>query len=109
MMTINGNFTDADGNPVNIADLLRGVNQGTENQNRMSTISGWIYDSEGNPVNIIDIIRQADSTDVKGIKVNGGEPVKPNKDGYVEIIVSGDGQPVQLTTSEKNQLIGLLD
>lgn len=109
MMTINGNFTDADGNPVNIADLLRGVNQGTENQNGMSTISGWVYDGDGNPVNIVDIIRQADSTDVKGVKVNSGEAITPDENGMVNITISGDGQPVQLTTSEKNQLIGLLN
>lgn len=107
MMTINGIFTDANGNPVNIADLIRGTNQSTGNQSKMSTISGWIYDSEGTPVNIVDIIRQADSTDVKGIKVNSGEPIIPDENGNVNIIVSGE--LVQLTTSEKNQLIGLLN
>ena len=107
MMTINGNFTDTDGNPVNIADLLRGVNQGTENQNGMSTISGWVYDGDGHPVNIVDIIRQADSTDVKGVKVNSGEVIKPDENGNINITVAGE--PVQLTTSEKNQLVGLLN
>lgn len=107
MMTINGNFTDADGNPVNIADLIRGTNQVASGQNKMSTISGWVYDSEGNPVNIIDIIRQADSTDVKGIRVNSGEAIVPDENGNVNLTVSGE--PVQLTTSEKSQLIGLLD
>lgn len=106
-MTINGNFTDADGNPVNIADLLRGVNQYTENQNGMSTISGWVYDGDGNPVNIVDIIRQADSTDVKGVKVNSGTAVMPDKDGYVNITIP-ENEPAGLTTSEKNQLIDLL-
>lgn len=105
-MTINGNFTDADGNPVNIADLIRGVNQGTENQNRMSTISGWVYDGDGNPVNIVDIIRQADSTDVKGARVNGSI-VLPGADGYIDIPSSGG--EVSLTTEEKSQLVGLLD
>lgn len=107
MMTINGNFTDADGNPVNIADLLRGVNQGTENQNRMSTISGWVYDGDGNPVNIIDIIRQADSTDVKGVKINSGEVMTPDKNGNINITIPSSD--VSLTTSEKNQIIGLLN
>lgn len=106
LMTINGNFTDADGNPVNIADLLRGVNQGTENQNGMSTISGWVYDGDGNPVNIVDIIRQADSTDVKGVKVNSGEAIVPGKDGFVDIPIP---EPAGLTNSEKNQLIALLN
>lgn len=106
-MTINGNFTDADGNPVNIADLLRGVNQGTENQNGMSTISGWVYDGDGNPVNIVDIIRQADSTDVKGVKVNSGEVITPDENGNINLTIVGE--PVQLTTSEKNQLVGLLN
>lgn len=106
-MTINGNFTDADGNPVNIADLLRGVSQGTENQNGMSTISGWVYDGDGNPVNIVDIIRQADSTDVKGVKVNSGEVIKPDENGNISITIPSSD--VSLTTSEKNQLIGLLN
>lgn len=106
MMTINGNFTDADGNPVNIADLLRGVNQGTENQNGMSTISGWVYDGDGNPVNIVDIIRQADSTDVKGARV-GNNIILPGSDGYINIPLSGGD--TSLTTEEKNQLIGLLN
>lgn len=107
MMTINGNFTDADGNPVNIADLIRGVGQGSKNQNRMSTISGWVYDGDGNPVNIVDIIRQADSTDVKGVRVNSGEVITPDENGNINITVAGE--PVQLTTSEKNQLVGLLN
>lgn len=106
LMTINGNFTDADGNPVNIADLLRGVNQGTENQNGMSTISGWVYDGDGNPVNIVDIIRQADSTDVKGARI-GDSIILPGADGYISIPPSGGD--ISLTTSEKNQLIGLLN
>lgn len=106
MMTINGNFTDADGNPVNIADLLRGVSKETENQNGMSTISGWVYDGDGNPVNIVDIIRQADSTDVKGIKVNSGDSIVPDKDGFVNITIP---EPAGLTNTEKNQLIGLLN
>lgn len=105
-MTINGNFTDAEGNPVNIADLLRGVNQGTENQNGMSTISGWVYDGDGNPVNIVDIIRKADSTDVKGARV-GDSIVLPDANGYINIPSSGGD--ISLTTDEKSQLIGLLD
>ena len=108
-MTINGNFTDANGDPVNIADLIRGTSQAASGQNKMSTISGWVYDGDGNPVNIVDIIRQADSTDVKGVKVNSGEVITPDENGMVNITISGDGQPVQLTTSEKNQLIGLLN
>ena len=109
MAIINGNFTDADGNLVNIADLLRGVNGGTQNYDHMSPISGWVYDGEGNKVNIIDIIKAADTTDVKGVSINGSDPVTPNEDGVVEITISGDGQPVSLNTSEKAALIGLLD
>lgn len=109
MAIINGNFTDADGNLVNIADLLRGIKGDTQNYDHMSPISGWVYDGEGNKVNIIDIIKAADTTDVKGVSINGSDPVTPNKDGVVEITISGGGQPVPLTTSEKNQLIRLLD
>lgn len=109
MAIINGNFTDAEGNLVNIADLLRGIKGDTQNYDHMSPISGWVYDGEGNKVNIIDIIKAADTTDVKGVSINGSDPVTPNEDGVVEITISGDGQPVQLTTSEKNQLIGLLN
>ena len=65
MAIINGNFTDAEGNLVNIADLLRGVQGSTQNYDHMSPISGCVYDGEGNKVNIIDIIKAADTTDVK--------------------------------------------
>lgn len=109
MAIINGNFTDADGNLVNIADLLRGVNGSTQNYDHMSPISGWVYDGEGNKVNIIDIIKAADTTDVKGVSINGSDPVTPNEDGVVEITISGDGQPVGLSSAEKAELIGLLD
>lgn len=109
MAIINGNFTDADGNLVNIADLLRGTQGNTQNYDHMSPISGWVYDGEGNKVNIIDIIKAADATDVKGVSINGNEPVTPNKDGVVEITISGDGQPVGLSSAEKAELIGLLD
>lgn len=109
MAIINGNFTDADGNLVNIADLLRGIQGNTQNYDHMSPISGWVYDGEGNKVNIIDIIKAADTTDVKGVSVNGSDPVTPNEDGVVEITISGDGQPVDLNASEKAALIGLLD
>lgn len=109
MAIINGNFTDADGNLVNIADLLRGTQGNTQNYDHMSPISGWVYDGEGNKVNIIDIIKTADTTDVKGVKINSGEAITPDENGFVNITISGDGQPVQLTTSEKNQLIGLLN
>lgn len=109
MAIINGNFTDADGNLVNIADLLRGIQGNTQNYDRMSPISGWVYDGEGNKVNIIDIIKAADKTNVKGVSINGSDPVTPNEDGVVEITISGDGQPVGLNTSEKAELIGLLD
>ena len=109
MAIINGNFTDAEGNLVNIADLLRGTQGNTQNYDHMSPISGWVYDGEGNKVNIIDIIKDADTTDVKGVSINGGDPVTPNEDGVVEITISGDGQPVGLNTSEKAALIGLLD
>lgn len=107
MAIINGNFTDADGNLVNIADLLRGIQGNTQNYDHMSPISGWVYDGEGNKVNIIDIIKAADSTDVKGIKVNSSEVIKPDENGNINITVAGE--PVQLTTSEKNQLVGLLN
>ena len=109
MAIINGNFTDSDGNLVNIADLLRGTHGNTHNYDHMSPISGWVYDGEGNKVNIIDVIKAADTTDVKGVSINGSEPVTPNEDGVVEITISGDGQPVGLNTSEKASLIGLLD
>lgn len=109
MAIINGNFTDADGNLVNIADLLRGTHGNTQNYDHMSPISGWVYDGEGNKVNIIDIIKAADATDVKGVSINGNEPVTPNKDGVVEITISGDGQPVGLSSAEKAELIDLLD
>jgi hypothetical protein len=75
----------------------------------MSPISGWVYDGEGNKVNIIDIIKAADTTDVKGVSINGSDPVTPNEDGVVEITISGDGQPVSLSSAEKAELIGLLD
>lgn len=104
MATINGNFTDADGNLVNIADLIRGIESDTKNYEHMSPISGWVYDSDGNRVNLIDIIRQADSTDVKGVKVNSGEPVVPDEEGYVNLTLTAD-----LTPSEKQQLINLLN
>ena len=109
MAIINGNFTDADGNLVNIADLLRGNPGETQNYDHMSPISGWMYDGEGNKVNIIDIIKAADTTDVKGVSINGSDPVTPNKDGVVEITIYGDGQSIGLNTSEKAALIGLLD
>lgn len=109
MAIINGNFTDADGNLVNIADLLRGTQGNTQNYDHMSPISGWVYDGEGNKVNIIDIIKAADTTDVKGVSINGSEAVVPNENGVVELTISGDGQPVGLNTSEKAALIGLLD
>lgn len=109
MAIINGNFTDADGNLVNIADLLRGTHGNTQNYDHMSPISGWVYDGEGNKVNIIDIIKAADTTDVKGVKVNSGEAITPDENGFVNITISGDGQPVSLNTSEKAALIGLLD
>ena len=109
MAIINGNFTDAEGNLVNIADLLRGVQGSTQNYDHMSPISGCVYDGEGNKVNIIDIIKAADTTDVKGVSINGSEPVTPNEDGVVEITISGDGQPVSLSSEEKAELIGLLN
>ena len=109
MAIINGNFTDSDGNLVNIADLLRGIQGDTQNYDHMSPISGWVYDGEGNKVNIIDIIKAADNTDVKGVSINGSDPVTPNDDGVVEITISGDGQPVGLSSAEKAELIGLLD
>lgn len=109
MAIINGNFTDSDGNLVNIADLLRGTQGNTQNYDHMSPISGWVYDGEGNKVNIIDIIKAADTTDVKGVSINGSDPVTPNEDGVVEIAISGDGQPVGLSSAEKAELIGLLD
>ena len=67
----------------------------------MSPISGWVYDGEGNKVNIIDIIKAADTTDVKGVSINGSEPVTPDEDGYVNITISGDGEAVMLTSEEK--------
>ena len=109
MAIINGNFTDSDGNLVNIADLLRGTQGNTQNYDHMSPISGWVYDGEGNKVNIIDIIKDADTTDVKGVSINGSDPVTPNEDGIVEITIYGDGQPVSLSSAEKAELIGLLD
>lgn len=109
MAIINGNFTDADGNLVNIADLLRGKQGNTQNYDHMSPISGWVYDGEGNKVNIIDIIKAADTTDVKGVSINGSNPVTPNEDGVVEITISGDGQPAGLSSAEKAELIDLLD
>lgn len=109
MAIINGNFTDSDGNLVNIADLLRGTQGNTQNYDHMSPISGWVYDGEGNKVNIIDIIKTADATDVKGISINGSEAVMPNKNGVVELAISGDGQPVVLSSAEKADLVGLLD
>ena len=65
--------------------------------------------AKGNKVNIIDIIKDADTTDVKGVSVNGSEAVKPSKNGIVELTISGDGQPVDLSSAEKAELIGLLD
>ena len=109
MAIINGNFTDGDGNLVNIADLLRGTQGNTQNYDHMSPISGWVYDGEGNKVNIIDIIKAADTTDVKGVSINGSDPVTPNENGVVEITISGDGQSVGLSSAEKAELIGLLD
>lgn len=109
MAIINGNFTDSDGNLVNIADLLRGTQGNTQNYDHMSPISGWVYDGEGNKVNIIDLIKAADTTDVKGVSINGGDPVTPNENGVVEITISGDGQSIGLSSAEKAELIGLLD
>ena len=54
-----------------------------------------------NKVNIIDIIKAADTTDVKGVSINGSEPVTPDEDGYVNITISGDGEAVMLTSEEK--------
>lgn len=106
MAIINGNFTDADGNLVNIADLLRGTQGNTQNYDHMSPISGWVYDGEGNKVNIIDIIKAADTTDVKGVKVNSGEAIVPDEDGFVDITIP---EQAGLTNNEKNQLIALLN
>ena len=110
MAIINGNFTDSNGNLVNIADLLMGIiSQSPTNKDHMSPISGWFYDGQGNRVNLIDIIRQADSTDVKGIIINDGDPVTPNSDGFLDITISGDGQVIGLTTAQKEALIALLE
>lgn len=109
MAIINGNFTDADGNLVNIADLLRGVISSPENKDHMSPISGWFYDGEGNRVNIIDIIRSADLTDVKGIIVNSGTPITPNKDGYLDVTIDGSGEVIALTPAQIEALIALLE
>lgn len=109
MSIINGNFTDADGNLVNIADLLRGIQGNTKNHDHMSPISGWFYDGEGHKVNIIDIIRSADLTDVKGIIINSGTPITPNKDGYLDVTIDGSGEVIALTPAQIEALIALLN
>lgn len=109
MAIINGNFTDSNGNLVNIADLLRGITSNPENKDHMSPISGWFYDGEGNRVNIIDIIRSADLTDVKGIIINSGTPITPNEDGYLDITIDGSGEVIALTQDQIETLIALLN
>lgn len=116
MNSSNGNFLDENGNPVNIVQLLKtGKAVPVENPGpglHMAAHSGWFTDENGKPVNIIALIDAAidedggdDEPAIGGISINGGNVVTPDKNGIINLTISGDGSTVidsELSASSTN-------